>query len=282
MKNYHKINPFWTYSRGERIGIAILTFGLLINSYIRWQNAKFISQQLKEIKNHKHQAPTYYMDTIPTQTDDTIDPLVNHSSNTSFSTKEVYPKKVNLAKAALQDLLTIGLDSTISIQLLKNKLEYKNWQSICNNNEICAAKLQAKQIYYWQDYESITVNLNTADTSQLKQLKGIGSKLSNRIIKYRNKLGGFHSIEQLQEVWGLQTHTFHDIKPKVIILKAPSKKILSKHIQDFINHPYMPFEIRDKMKNYLEQNPNDSLSLNQIICPFFPDSLKLKFTPYFE
>lgn len=282
MKNYHKINPFWTYSRGERIGIAILTFGLLINSYIRWQNAKLISQQLKEIKNHAHQSPIYYMDTIPIQIDNTPNTQVKHGSKTSFSTKKTYPKKVNLAKAELQDLLYIGLDSATSNQLLQNKLEYKNWQSICKNNKICAAKLQAKQIYYWQDYETIIVNLNTADTSQLKQLKGIGSKLSSRIIKYRNKLGGFHSVEQLQEVWGLQTHTFHDIKSKLYILESPSKKVLSKHIQDFINHPYMPFEIRNKMKNYLEHNPIDSISLNEIICPYFPDSLKLKFAPYFE
>ena len=282
MKNYHKINPFWTYSRGERIGIAILTFGLLINSYIRWQNAKLISQQLKEIKSHNHQPSTYYVETIPIQLDDTLGPQVRHNSKTNFSTKKVYPKKVNLAKAELQDLLNIGIDSATSNQLLQHKLEYKNWQSICKNNAICAAMLQARQIYYWKEYETIVVNLNAADTSQLKQLKGIGSKLSSRIIKYRNKLGGFHSIEQLQEVWGLQANTFHDIKPKLIILKEPNKKILSKHIQDFINHPYMPFEIRDKMKNYLEHNPNDSLRLNQINCPYFPDSLKLKFTPYFE
>ena len=280
MKNYHKINPFWTYSRGERIGIAILTFSLLINSYIRWQNAKLISQQLKEIKSHNHQVPTYYVDTIPIQLDDT--PRDQVRPKTNFSTKKAYPKKVNLAKAELQDLLNIGLDSATSNQLLQHKLEYKNWQSICKNNAICAAKLQAKQIYYWKEYETIVVNLNTADTSQLKQLKGIGSKLSSRIIKYRNKLGGFYAIEQLQEVWGLQENTFNEIKPKLIILKEPNKKILSEHIQDFISHPYMPFEIRDKMKNFLEHHKEDSLTLNQINCPYFPDSIKLKFTPYFE
>lgn len=46
-------------------------------------------------------------------------------------------------------------------------------------------------------------DLNKADTVTLKRLKGIGSVYAKRIVKYRESLGGFTSIGQLKEVWGL-------------------------------------------------------------------------------
>ena len=49
----------------------------------------------------------------------------------------------------------------------------------------------------------IRIDLNSADSIMLEQLPGIGNKLSKRIVKYRDILGGFYSLEQLHEVYGL-------------------------------------------------------------------------------
>ena len=63
---------------------------------------------------------------------------------------------------------------------------------------------------------TLSLNINTADTALLKQLPGIGSKLSARIVKYRQKLGGYYAMNQLQEIYhmteagatSLQTRTY--------------------------------------------------------------------------
>lgn len=47
------------------------------------------------------------------------------------------------------------------------------------------------------------INLNTADTTLLKSVRGIGSFYANRIIKYRTRLGGFVSVAQLDDVYNL-------------------------------------------------------------------------------
>ncbi|MDR1645359.1 MAG: helix-hairpin-helix domain-containing protein [Tannerellaceae bacterium] len=47
------------------------------------------------------------------------------------------------------------------------------------------------------------VELNTADTVTLKKVPGIGSVFAHRIVKYRTLLGGFYSVEQLREVYGI-------------------------------------------------------------------------------
>ena len=44
-----------------------------------------------------------------------------------------------------------------------------------------------------------SVDINTADTTAFISLPGIGSKLAARIVNFRDKLGGFYSIDQVGE-----------------------------------------------------------------------------------
>ena len=48
--------------------------------------------------------------------------------------------------------------------------------------------------------EGTLVDVNAADTTELKKIPGIGSGIARRIVAYRNRLGGFYSLEQLNEV----------------------------------------------------------------------------------
>lgn len=56
------------------------------------------------------------------------------------------------------------------------------------------------------------LELNTADTTVLKKIPGIGTTFSNRIIKYRNLLGGFYSVTQLSEVYGIDEDRYQALK----------------------------------------------------------------------
>ena len=48
--------------------------------------------------------------------------------------------------------------------------------------------------------EGTLVDVNTADTTELKKIPGIGSGIARRIVAYRNRLGGFYTLDQLNEV----------------------------------------------------------------------------------
>lgn len=61
----------------------------------------------------------------------------------------------------------------------------------------------------------LMVTINDADTSAFIALPGIGSKLSARIVAFRDKLGGFYSVEQIGETWGLADSTFQKIKGRL-------------------------------------------------------------------
>ena len=57
------------------------------------------------------------------------------------------------------------------------------------------------------------IDINTADTTAFIALPGIGSKLANRIIAFRTKLGGFSDVDQIREVYGLKDSVFQIIHP---------------------------------------------------------------------
>ncbi len=57
------------------------------------------------------------------------------------------------------------------------------------------------------------VNINSATSEQLQQLKGIGPAMAERIIQYRKSIGKFHSADQLMDVQGIGTKKFEQLKP---------------------------------------------------------------------
>ena len=86
---------------------------------------------------------------------------------------------------------------------------------------------------------TLMVELNAADTIRLKQLQGIGSVLAKRIVKYRDLLGGFYSIDQLSEVYGLSEQTLKQLADKVTVDVSKIKKIdlNFSDLNEFSRHP---------------------------------------------
>lgn len=117
------------------------------------------------------------------------------------------------------------------------------------------------------------IELNSSDTTLLKTLPGIGPVLSARIIKYRNLLGGFFSVDQLREVYGLSGETFDLIKDRVSVDQALVRqiKINSAGYRELIRLPYLKnFEVTAILK-YRELKGRierlSDLTDNKIITP---------------
>ena len=101
-------------------------------------------------------------------------------------------------------------------------------------------------------------DLNKADTAQLKQLRGIGTVLAERIVKFREKLGGFHSTEQLSEVYGIKPEVLDQIKPLLLIGENSWQKI-NINTADFntLNkHPYIGYQAAKTILNYRKEHGN--------------------------
>jgi len=103
---------------------------------------------------------------------------------------------------------------------------------------------------------SYTIEINSADSAAWEALYGIGPALSSRIIRFRKALGGFYSIEQVRETYGLRDSTFLAIRPHLSVKAALVSKI-NINIADYEalrRHPYIHARIAKAIIAYRNTN----------------------------
>ncbi len=136
------------------------------------------------------------------------------------------------------DLLKIyGVDSTFYNQI-------KAFIDLPSRREPRQAAKLAERYRYEQRQRNIIekFDLNTADTTTLSRIRGIGQRLALRIVKYREALGGFVNMDQIKEVYGLDTvviqritnsgYLARDILPRQLDINTAGEK-------DLAAHPYL-------------------------------------------
>jgi competence protein ComEA len=102
------------------------------------------------------------------------------------------------------------------------------------------------------------IDINLADSNDFKSLPGIGSKLSFRIINFREKLGGFYTINQVAETYFLPDSTFKKIKPFLVLnnKKLRQININTATIESLKSHPYINYSIANAIIQYRTQHGN--------------------------
>ncbi len=146
---------------------------------------------------------------------------------------------------APKDLLKIyDLPDSLYLQIknyIRIKTANKSFNKTNRRNLRAAAAKSLKQIPLPKPNLAIlqSFDLNKADTSVLQTVKGIGSKLSNRIVNYRALLGGFISSNQLYQIYKLDSAVIDnllkvgviatDFKPQKLNINEASKEQLAAH-----------------------------------------------------
>ena len=129
-----------------------------------------------------------------------------------------------------------------SIKRLNSKNKTKNaYQK--NDFKNKSGKKPFEKTIYINNYsnDNIILGLNSADSVDLRKIRGIGKVLSKRIVKYRNILGGFYSIDQLKEVYGIDSLLYEEIKTNFNIDTNLIEKININMIneEELSKHPYI-------------------------------------------
>lgn len=112
-----------------------------------------------------------------------------------------------------------------------------------------------KPISSGKDAEApVIVEINTADTTELQKIKGIGPAFAKRIVNYREQLGGFYDKSQLLEVFGMDTAKYVQIAGQIELEKSKIRKMnLNKTVfKEMVGHPYLEFYIVKSIFDYKE------------------------------
>lgn len=127
--------------------------------------------------------------------------------------------------------------------------------------------------------KALKIELNSADSISLIEIDGIGPSYAKRILKYRNILGGYSSVDQLQEVYGFPKDLFEKVSPFFSVKTDLVKKInLNKDDFKTINkHPYISYELTKAIFDWRRKTVLNSTNLKAIIDD---DLLYQKVLPY--
>jgi competence protein ComEA len=198
----------------------------------------------------------------------------------SFTSKKII--KYRLAGGTFKikkDLLKIyGLDSA----WFKSRYAYIDLPEAAEGKKTQIQKEQAQN--FKVKSELIRFNLNEADTTQLIAIYGIGPKLAQRILKYRDKLGGYITMNQLSEVYGLDSAVVARLREKSFIIDqfVPTQLKLNHSTEkEFAVHPYLSKEIARAITAYRFQH-GVFVSLDELNNIKLLDEKKLqRMKPYF-
>jgi competence protein ComEA len=130
--------------------------------------------------------------------------------------------------------------------------------------------------------EPILVELNAADSAQLDALRGIGPAFASRIIRYRNRLGGFHTIEQLREVYGMDSIRYAQLAAQVSIDRSLLNRydINTVRFEQLRTCPYLSYKQISAIIQYRRQHGNyaNATDLRKVII--LNEEIIRKIEPY--
>ena len=112
-------------------------------------------------------------------------------------------------------------------------------------DSVAVDSLRKDSLPRWKEENKDTIlNLRTADTVELKMIHGIGSYRARQIVRYREQLGGFVSVEQVLEAKGMENVDADSLLAHFWIdsVKIEAMKVNSVGVQRLSRHPYLRFE----------------------------------------
>jgi len=125
------------------------------------------------------------------------------------------------------------------------------------------------------------IGINSGDTADFIALPGIGSRLAARIVAFRERLGGFYSVDQVGETYGLPDSTFQKIRPYLLPGGAVRRiNVNTATREELKEHPYIRWKLAGAIVGYRERHgPFKSLDELAAIGALDEATLK-KLLPY--
>lgn len=129
----------------------------------------------------------------------------------------------------------------------------------------------------------VILDLNKATAEELQKVRGIGPSYSERIVKYRDLLGGFSEQDQLAEVYGLEGETIEKLleqfsiqsEVKKIPINSDSLKVLAKH-------PYISYDMAKIILNYRKAHGDFEQLEDLMKIKTIDENVFLRLKPYLE
>ena len=218
------MKSFLTFTKGERVAIIVLAAVIFLLIAANF----FISNHPSNVKNNLQN-----LDSIMALHEKAVEEYLN-------SQRTTVPEPV---EGSIRHF-----DKLSDRNSSKKSQRHKVTESQNKSSEL---KVQSSE---FKVLSSKSINLNSADTTELQSLPGIGPFFARNIVEYRNKLGGFIDKKQLLEVHAFDSTRMSSIENLIIIDSIELRKV-NVNTDDFktiLRHPYIEYEDVKKIVNHRE------------------------------
>ena len=124
------------------------------------------------------------------------------------------------------------------------------------------------------------IALNTSDTTQLKKVPGIGSFYARKIVRYRERLGGYYDVSQLMEIEGFPENALAYFRiSRNDIQRMNVNKLSAAQLR---SHPYINYMMAKAILDYRRlKGPLQSMQDLRLLPDFTPENIR-RIEPYIE
>jgi len=128
------------------------------------------------------------------------------------------------------------------------------------------------------------IELNSADSLALLTIRGIGPAFASRIIRFRDRLGGFYKLEQLKEIYGIDSLKFSKLKAQLSVNAGLIQKIdlNTAGFEQFKKHPYLTYKQMNAIIQYRSQHGNYNSIEDLQKVAILNEEIIRKIEPYFQ
>lgn len=158
-------------------------------------------------------------------------------------------------------------------ELIKDSTFYSEKKNNANYFELKSVEKEKKQLIF----------INTASQEELETLPGIGGFFAKNIFKYREKIGGFYSKNQLLEVWKFDLEKLNAIQDFLFITPQDIRKINinTASAPEFKAHPYFTWNLANALVKMRNQKGGSYKKIEEIKeCVLIDEELFEKLKPY--
>lgn len=127
---------------------------------------------------------------------------------------------------------------------VKNKKEFKDYK------KYPSAAFAKKE-------KMVVIDINQATQEDLIKIYGVGEAISIRILKFKENLGGFVSMEQMNDIWGLSTEVIENLNTHFKVAALPKLKkidINNASIKELSEFPYFKYPISKNIVTFRSMN----------------------------
>lgn len=175
--------------------------------------------------------------------------LKYRAKNGRYRQAEDLKKLYGMTDSLYQTLLPYIQIDTLSIRLFRDSLYRAQRPQVSPIHADSDTLAQDTMPRYVSPKRDTVLNLRTADTTELKLIRGIGAYRAQQIVRYREQLGGFASVEQLREVKALQPLLADSLAADSLFMHFVLDSVITNPLrinstrpESLQRHPYLSFE----------------------------------------